>query len=555
MSDLPQTHAAIQLVGPGQVVLNPTKPTPRPNPHQLVVKVEAVGLCFSDMKLLKQFSEHARKTPILRGIDSAILEEIPSYVPRDKPTVPGHEVTCRVVAVGDQVKHYKVGERYIVQADYRVLKTLNSNASFGYAFEGGLQEYVLLDERIIGDPQAKDGYMILADEENSASALALVEPWACVERAYATAERRYLTPHGKLLVVAEPGISWRGLESCLSIEGAPRTVMAKLSDSPQEAGMSAFSKWTRVNDLNTIEDSSIDDIIYFGADPDTIELLNNKIAVNGIINIALCGRQLGRKVSMGIGRVHYGNVRWVGTTGSDASKGYKMIPKTGEIREGDKVLVVGAGGPMGQMHVIRSLSLRAAGVTVVGADLDDGRLEALAPKVAQFEGYRAMNTSREDPGTGYSYVAIMAPIPALVVDAIERCSDDAIINVFAGIPAPVKHEMDLQKVIEKRAYMIGTSGSEVTDMKVVYRKLLAGELDTNLSVGAVSGMAGAKDGLEAVEKRTLDGKILVYPELQAEGLIPLPQLASLYPSVSAKLNQGSWTKEAEAEFLKVGKRN
>ncbi len=552
--ELPTTHAAIQLVGPGQVEFNPAKETPRPNPHQIVAKVEAVGLCFSDMKLLKQFHEHARKTRIQSGIDENILSEISSYQPLEKPTVPGHEATVRIVAAGDQVKHYKVGERYIVQADYRKLKTQNANASFGYAFEGGLQEYVLMDERVIGDPQSAEGYMIPADEENSASALALVEPWACVERAYATKERKYFRPGGKVLIVADPGLSWRGLEQCLSLDGSPRVVYARLSDSNQEASLAGFRNIQRINDLTAIPDYSLDDIVYFGADPDTIEFLNDKIANNGIVNICLCGRQVGRKVEIGIGRIHYGNVRWVGSISSDVSKGLKMIPSTGEIRPNDKVLIVGAGGPMGQMHVIRSLSLGLDGVSVVGSDLDDGRLASLAPKVASFANYTAINSTNVELGKDYTYISIMAPVPELVDDAIMRCGKDAIINVFAGIPAPVKHSIDLEELVYKRAYMIGTSGSEVEDMKTVYRKVLAHQLDTDLSVGAVSGMAGAKDGLEAVEKRTLDGKILVYPELVGEGLIPLPALAAKYPTVAAFLKNGSWTKEAEAEFLKVGKR-
>lgn len=552
--ELPKTHAAIQLVGPGQVEFNPAKETPRPNPYQIVAKVEAVGLCFSDMKLLKQFHEHARKTRIQSGIDESILPEIPSYVPLEKPTVPGHEATVRIVATGDQVKHYKVGERFIVQADYRKLKTQNANASFGYAFEGGLQEYVLMDERVIGDPNSPDGYMIPADEENSASALALVEPWACVERAYATTERRYFQPGGKVLIVADPGISWRGLEQCLSLEGSPRVVYAKLSDSNQEASLAGFRNIQKLQDLTTIPDYSLDDIVYFGADPDTIEFLNDKIANNGIINVCMCGRQIGRKVEIGIGRVHYGNVRWIGSMSSDVSKGLKMVPNTGEVRPNDKVLVVGAGGPMGQMHVIRTLSLGLDGVTVTGSDIDDARLESLAPKVAGHANYRGVNSSKEDMGRDYTYISIMAPVPELVEDAIERCGKDAIINVFAGIPASVKHAIDLEELIYKRAYLIGTSGSEVEDMKAVYRKVLAHKLDTDLSVGAVSGMAGAKDGLEAVEKRTLNGKILVYPELVNEVLIPLSRMSEVYPTVAERLRNGSWNKEAEAEFLRVGKR-
>jgi len=552
--ELPTTHAAIQLVGPGQIEFNPAKETPRPNPYQIVAKVEAVGLCFSDMKLLKQFHEHARKALIQSGIDESVLSEIPSYVPLDKPTVPGHEATVRIVAVGDQVRHYKVGERYIVQADYRKLKTQNANAAFGYSFEGGLQEYVLMDERVVGDPSSSDGYMIPADEENSASALALVEPWACVERAYAVKERKYFQPGGKVLIVADPGISWRGLEQCLSLEGAPRVVYAKLSDSNQEASLAGFRNIQRLQDLTTIPDYSLDDIVYFGADPDTIEFLNDKIANNGIVNVCLCGRQIGRKVNIGVGRVHYGNVRWIGSLSSDVSKALKMVPATGEIRPNDKVLVMGAGGPMGQMHVIRTLSLGLDGVAVTGSDLDDARLASLAPKVFGFSNYRGANSATEDVGRDYTYVSIMAPLPELVEEALERCAKDAIINLFAGIPASVKPPIDLEELIYRRVYLLGTSGSEVEDMKVVYQKVLAKKLDTDLSVGAVSGMAGAKDGLEAVEKRNLNGKILVYPELVNEGLIPLSRMAETYPTVAEKLKNGSWNKDAETEFLRVGKR-
>ena len=62
MTDIPQTERAIQLVGADKLELNPAKPIPHPGRRQLLAKVEAVGLCFSDLKLLKQFSEHSRKS-------------------------------------------------------------------------------------------------------------------------------------------------------------------------------------------------------------------------------------------------------------------------------------------------------------------------------------------------------------------------------------------------------------------------------------------------------------------------------------------------------------
>ena len=101
--------------------------------------------------------------------------------------------------------------------------------------------------------------------------------------------------------------------------------------------------------------------------------------------------------------------------------------------------------------------------------------------------------------------------------------------------------------------MFGTSGSDVRDMKLVLGKVVAGELDTNASVDAVSGMAGAVDGIRAVENRTLAGKIIVYPALRELDLVPLARLAARFPTVAALLDGGSWTKAAEDELLRVAR--
>ena len=181
MTDLPATQHAIQFTGPGQVVHTNAKPVPVPGPTQLVLHVEAVGICFSDTKLLHAFTAHPRKGPVLDGLAPEVLAEIPSYTPGEAPGVPGHECAARIVAVGDQVQHHRVGERVLVQTDYRHLPTAGANAAFGYNFEGGLQEYVLLDERMILDPATGERFLIPVDDAPSGCAVALLEPWACVE--------------------------------------------------------------------------------------------------------------------------------------------------------------------------------------------------------------------------------------------------------------------------------------------------------------------------------------------------------------------------------------
>ena len=317
MNQLPQTQYAVQLVGPSELILNKTKAVYRPNPYQIVAKIEAVGLCFSDLKLLKQFSQHARKGDILSGISKSVLDEIPSYVPGDKPTVPGHEAVVRIVAVGDKVKHHTVGERCLVQTDYRALPTANSNGSFGYNFEGALQEYVLMDERVVIDPNTHERFLIPVGEELSASAICLVEPWACVEDSYVNPERQTIKSSGRLLVVVEKNHKAQGLEKLLT-ENKPDTVTTVDAD----------------GNLESLANEAFDDIIYFGANASRVELLNDKLAPHGIFNVVTGGEKFGEPVSVGIGRIHYGMTRWIGTSGFDAAESYGHIPETGEIRTG-----------------------------------------------------------------------------------------------------------------------------------------------------------------------------------------------------------------------------
>jgi threonine dehydrogenase-like Zn-dependent dehydrogenase len=356
MVNLPKTQYAVQLVGPDKLVLNKTKKVFKPGPHQILCRVEVVGLCFSDLKLLKQFSAHARKSKIVSGIAPQILKEIPSYVPGDAPAVPGHETVVIIEAVGPDVENFKPGERYLVQTDYRWLRTAGSNAAFGYNFEGALQEYVLMDERVITSPEG-ESLLIPASMELSASAIALTEPWACVEDAYASKERRSIKADGRMLVAADVEV-------------------------PKDSLEKFFNRYGRPNKITMLDEHrEYDDIIYFGSDAETIEKLFSKIAPQGLLNIVQCGGKFGRDIETAIGRVHYGGIRIIGTTGYDPCESMETIPETGEIRRGDKINFVGAAGPMGLMHVIRNICQGVEDISVFAGDVDDNRL-AILTKIA-----------------------------------------------------------------------------------------------------------------------------------------------------------------------------
>ena len=161
---LPKIQKAVQLIGAGELRFIADKQVSIPNDYQILAEVQAVGLCFSDLKLLKQFAGHARKSDVISGIDKSVLSEIPSYVPNEKPTVPGHEAVVKTAAVGKNVQNVKIGQRFLIQADYRWLKTANSNGAFGYNFEGALQQYVLIDSRVIISPDGQSALIAATDK-------------------------------------------------------------------------------------------------------------------------------------------------------------------------------------------------------------------------------------------------------------------------------------------------------------------------------------------------------------------------------------------------------
>ncbi len=118
---------------------------------------------------------------------------MPRYRPGAEPTVPGHEPVGRIVAVGDEVTHFTIGDRVLVQADWKHLRTPTSNGAFGYAFEGALQEYVVVDERSVVR-RTGEKFLLPVAEGPTAAAVGLIEPWATVETAYAWKERRTRRP-------------------------------------------------------------------------------------------------------------------------------------------------------------------------------------------------------------------------------------------------------------------------------------------------------------------------------------------------------------------------
>jgi len=546
MTNLPKTQCAVQLVGPDRLVFNKSKEVFAPGRHQILCRVEVVGLCFSDLKLLKQFSSHVRKGKIVSGIDPEILKQIPSYAPGEAPTVPGHEAVVRIEAVGPGVEDFKPGQRYLAQVDYRQLRTAGSNAAFGYNFEGALQQYVLMDERVILSPQG-DSMLIPVSEQLCGAAAALAEPWACVENAYNSKERQNLKPNGRMLLAADVEIGKETLGNLFARYGRPgRLTWVSRSQLPAELGVPT----KKAESISELKDSHYDDVVYFGSCVQTVEGLFAKVASHGLLNIVLCGGRFGKKVATSVGRIHYGGIRIVGTVGFAPAESMEHIQPTGRIIPGSKINVIGAGGPMGMMHVIRNICEDAEGISIFAVEIDESRLARLTKIASPLAKKHHVQLKSYNPGSekikeAFDYTVVMAPVADLVAGAIGSCAPCGIINIFAGIPAEVTVGLDLDTYIEKQLYFVGTSGSCLEDMKKALAKVESGKLDTNACVGAVCGLDSAIKAMRAVESRSIAGKIMVYPACKGLGLIPLGKMKSKLPHVAEKLHNELWTKQAE----------
>ena len=401
---------------------------------------------------------------------------------------------------------------------------------------------------MIIEPETGERFLLPVGDGPSASAIALVEPWACVEASYAYRERNHLLAGGRLLVVVDGGHEADGLAQLVAAnKPASATILGEMPD----IGVAV----QRVASLDALPASSFDDIVYFGADAAYIEQIQTLLAFRGVIDIVTAGSKIERPVAVDVGRVHYDLTRWVGTSGRSAADGYAIVPLSGELHDGDQLAVVGAAGPMGLMHVVRSISGGWRNLSVTGVDIDDARLAHLERLAAPLARDRSVEltianskATRVEPG--FSYVALMVPAPALVAQALSLAGHHGRINIFAGFAIGTRAEVDLNRYVAEGCYFLGTSGSGIDDMKAVLAKVERGELDTNISLDMVTGFAGFKDAMAAVETRTSSGKIMVYPTLPDLGLTPLSALADRVPEAAAGLDNERWTRAAEEALLR-----
>ena len=513
-------------------------PVGTPGPDQLLVRVDAVGLCFSDVKLIRQGGEHAK----LYGRDLA-----------KEPTRLGHEAAVTVVSVGRHLGlRFRPGERLAIQPDIYVA---GRSTAYGYTIPGALIGYHLVGPEVLA---ADDGaYVIPVPEDMGYAEAALTEPWACVEAAYSQRRRMQPARDGRMWVIGRSDDSRPYRFGEVPAE-AREVVVSGLRDDTLAAVRRAAPGAT----VAVAEEPSVvgpfDDIILLS--PRSSELVAraaDALAFRGVLNIV--GGEPLAPVEIDLGRLHYHYTAYVGTTGLEVAGAYGEARNRSELRSGGVTVVVGAAGPMGQMHLERALRLPDGPMTTIGVDLDAARLEAARVRlepIARAMGRRLIMSANpnltnlvrdETAGRGADDVIVTAPTADAVGSSADLMAPDGMLVLFAGLPVGTRAKLDLSRVYLHGAQYTGTSGSRIADQELVVHKTSLGQLAPGRAVAAVGGMEAAPDGLRALIEGRYPGKIVIFPQLRGLPLTSLAELAASDRELAAALGTGgTWTTESEA---------
>ena len=560
-SPLPETTLAWQMYGAGLENFGrngkPAElPMPEFGPRELLARTDAIGVCFSDVKLITQGNTHVR----IAGRDL-----------KKNPAIPGHEVSLTIVGVGEELQNkFKIGDRFVVQAD---VYFNGVNLAYGYALPGGMTQYGVIGKEILeGDEGC---YLIPLQPETGYAEAALTEPWACVVAAYRIQPRRELKNGGVTLIIGS-GVCEFGT---LFTESSPKPARILASDLIPHILVQIKRL---VPDVEIIETSKLssedilplsqertggqgfDDIIVLGTpEPAMVQVLAGALAKDGIMNI-VARESLSEPVEIDIGRIHYEGWRYIGTKTGYAADSYKAT-RDSELLAGGAAWFIGAAGPMGQMHVQRAIALPNPPLKIMATDVDNGRLAVLRSVVessAKKKGIaiRFVNPTEESldeaikdltGGPGFDDIVCMAPIARLIEEASSYLKQGGLMNIFAGVVRGTMAKLDLSATYRRQKRWVGSSGSRVDDLSYTLHETEEGRLPAAHSLAAIGGMNAMAEGVEAVKSGKFPGKTVIFPQIVDLPLMGLPELECELPNVYAKLEDGKfWTHEAEEELLR-----
>jgi len=312
-------------------------PTPRPGPRQMLARVDAAGICTSNIKLVEQGPKHN----MIYGWDMTRY-----------PLILGDEGSVTLVEVGEALRdRYQPGERYVIQPAvdsppinhrerYRGGGRGIVKVAVGYTLGGHLAEYILVTEEIL----AADCLIPLPDATLPYAYVAMSEPLSCVisgqdhhvhlTQASPLAPRgvlKGLKPGGVTVIIGSGAMGRMHVDLALSYR--PRAIVTSdligerlervrqlFGPRAEKLGIALHAVNPRDTDVpglvNELTDHrGADDVIVAVGAAKAIEAAQPTVARGGVLNL-FGGLKKGEDVvGLDTGIVHYKEINVTGSSG------------------------------------------------------------------------------------------------------------------------------------------------------------------------------------------------------------------------------------------------
>ena len=376
MIPIPDEMLAVRLSGTGlENVSIDRVPVPEVGSAQLLCRVDASGVCSSNLKLIAQGSSHS----LINGWDVTRF-----------PLTLGEEASLTVVRVGDELADkYEVGQRLAIQPAVDLRPTTHreryadnaegmTKAAVGYTLSGMLAEYFLVPDEVL----AGQCLIPLPDDDLPHFAVSLAEPIGCAHKSqeqhvHLTKDgptaprvpRLGLLEGGTTVVVgagtigrmhAELALRFRPQNLIVSAKGdaAKGKVMDSLNRKAVERGvtLSVTDPEDLAGCVRRIAPAGADDVILAVGDrtaqQEALSLLNR----GGVINLFGGLRRGEHVLELDSLDVHYRETRVVGSSGGDP---WDMVDTldllaAGEFDAGN--YVYGIGGLDKTVEILQTMS-------------------------------------------------------------------------------------------------------------------------------------------------------------------------------------------------------
>ena len=516
---------------------------------ELLVKIDAIGLCFSDIKLIRAGEDHPR----------VISEDLST-----DPVIPGHEAVMTVAEVGAKLAdQFKIGQRFIVQADIYID---GKGFAYGYAIDGGMAQYSKIDQRVLNGDEGC--YLLPIKDETPAGLAALIEPWTCVIASYMIENRTTPKDDGKTLIVMNEVDKNVYKIGELFKSHPPKSITCVNVNEMMIYALEKDLPAASLIEVDSLPESeAYDDLFICNIKDRAVAEKAAKLCTRGA-TINFIGEYPDEEWAFDIGNIHYEGWFYQGTASTNLSDTYNRNVRS-TLKPGGTCWLPGGAGAMGQMHTQLAVDAENGPARILVSDLDDTRIANVASLLKETIEKRGIEFKTLNPGDfdspaefyeevanfagpeGFDDIVMLVPVIPVLNDAAKYLKDDGLMNIFAGIPAGKEGLLNIRGIASEGHRFVGSSGSRTYHLKHTIDLVESGKLDPSTALAAIGGMNDLKLGLEGVADAKFPGKTVIFPNCKDLTLTPIENIAELDRGIDDALagQNSSYNLAAEKALL------